>query len=511
MSFSKRLVCCWMLVVIGSFAAIGQSLDSTTNKVVNFPSKLFGRITSKATRMEQQLSDQTDSYLKKLAKREERLKKKLYKEDSTAAKNLFGNPTQQYAALAQRLRSDTGNKATPGKGAYLPYLDSLRGSAAFLQQNPQVLGSASGGASLNPSGVSSIPAATSAQFQSSLSQLQALQAKMQDADQIQQYVKNRKEQIKTYLLQHAQVPGLSKGYQGLNQDMYYYTQQVQAYKDMLNDPDKMEKKALAALNQLPAFQQFMKNNSQLAMLFGTPANYGSAQSVAGLLTRDQMQQVLQGQMGSATGGSGSGGGGSGGMASVEQSMENAQAQLDQYKQKLSSLGTGGGDVDIPDFKPNDQKTKTFLQRLEFGFNFQTTKTNYYPTTTDLGLSLGYRLGHSNIIGVGASYKLGWGSDIQHVALSNQGVGLRSFLDIKLKGSISATGGLEYNYATPFTSLQQVRYLSYWTQSGLIGLSKTVSVKSQVLKKTSVQLLWDFLSYQQVPRTQPILFRVAYGF
>lgn len=481
-----------MLVIIGSYVALGQSVDSTANKIAGLPSKLLGRITARTTKMEQQLSTQTTSYLKKMAGREERLKKKLYKLDSTAAKNLFGNPTAQYSALAAKLKSDTGSKATLGKGAYLPYLDSLHGSVAFLQQKAS--------SNLN-----------SAQFQSSLSQLQALQAKMQDADQIQQYVKNRKEQIKTYLLQHAQVPGFSKEYQGLNQDAYYYTQQVQAYKDMLNDPDKMEKQALAVLDQLPAFQQFMKSNSQLAMLFGTPANYGSAQSVAGLATRDQMQQILQGQMGSAAAGGGATGGGSGGMGSIEQSMENAQAQLDQYKQKLSSLGAGGGDVDIPDFKPNDQKTKTLLQRLEFGFNLQTTKTNYYPTTTDLGLSLGYRLGHSNTIGVGASYKLGWGSDIQHVAMSNQGVGLRSFLDIKLKGSISATGGLEYNYATPFSSLQQIQKLSYWTQSGLIGLSKTVSFKSRVLKKTSIQLLWDFLSYQQVPRTQPVLFRVAYGF
>ena len=491
MSFSKGLVCSCILVIIGSCVAHGQSVDSTADKIAGLPSKLLGRITAKTTKIEQQLSTQTTSYLKKMASREERLKKKLYKLDSTATKNLFGNPTAQYSALAAKLRSDTGSKSTLGKGAYLPYLDSLHGSVAFLQQKT----------SSN---------SNSAAFQSSLSQLQALQAKMQDADQIQQYVKNRKEQIKTYLLQHAQVPGFSKGYQGLNQDAYYYTQQVQAYKDMLNDPDKMEKKALAVLDQLPAFQQFMKNNSQLAMLFGTPANYGSAQSVAGLATRDQMQQILQGSMGSAAGG-GADGGGSGGMASIEQNMENAQAKLDQYKQKLSSLGTGGGDVDIPDFKPNDQKTKTLLQRLQFGFNFQTTKTNYYPTTTDLGLSLGYQLGHSNIIGVGASYKLGWGSDIQHVAISNQGVGLRSFLDIKLKGSISATGGLEYNYATPFTSLQQIQKLSYWTQSGLIGLSKTVSVKSRVFKKTSVQLLWDFLSYQQVPRTQPILFRIGYTF
>jgi hypothetical protein len=73
------------------------------------------------------------------------------------------------------------------------------------------------------------------------------------------------------------------------------------------------------------------------------------------------------------------------------------------------------------------------------------------------------------------------------------------------------GGFEYNYTTPFTTLQQVRQIQDWTRSGLIGLSKTVSLKSKVFSKTQVQLLWDFLSYQQVPQGQPLVFRVGYTF
>jgi hypothetical protein len=94
-------------------------------------------------------------------------------------------------------------------------------------------------------------------------------------------------------------------------------------------------------------------------------------------------------------------------------------------------------------------------------------------------------------------------------LSGQGAGLRSFLEIKIKSSFSATGGFEANYTTPFTSFQDIRQIEKWTQSGLIGISKTVSMKSRVFKKTKLQLLWDFLSYQQVPKTQAVLFRIGY--
>jgi hypothetical protein len=200
------------------------------------------------------------------------------------------------------------------------------------------------------------------------------------------------------------------------------------------------------------------------------------------------------------------------VGALQSNLQNAESQLDGYKSKLSSLGSGNGDLDMPNFKPNDQKTKTFLKRFEYGVDFQTTHTNYYfPMVTDFGGSLGYKLGHNNSIGIGASYKLGWGNGIQHIAFSNQGVGLRSFLQIHIKSSFSATGGVEYNYTTPFASFQNLRQIQDWTKSGLIGVTKTVSLKNRVFKKTSVSLLWDFLSYQQVPQTQAFLFRVGYTF
>ncbi len=145
-------------------------------------------------------------------------------------------------------------------------------------------------------------------------------------------------------------------------------------------------------------------------------------------------------------------------------------------------------------------------------NFQTTRNSYYyPTTTDFGASLGYRLGHSNVIGIGAAWKMGWGPDINHISITGQGVGLRSFVQVAIKNGFSALGGYEYDYTTPYTSLQVLRQLQYWTKSGLLGLGKTISTKSKIFKKAQVQILWDFLSYQQVPQGQPLLFRIAYNF
>jgi hypothetical protein len=74
-----------------------------------------------------------------------------------------------------------------------------------------------------------------------------------------------------------------------------------------------------------------------------------------------------------------------------------------------------------------------------------------------------------------------------------------------------SGGYEMNYRTEFNSIAQLKGLGGWQRSGLIGLSKVIDMKTKFFKKTKVQLLWDFLSYQQIPRTEPIVFRVGYNF
>ena len=521
--WKKLLVFC-MAIGLGLGVTQAQSIDSVAGKVVGFPGRLLARIQRKAAGLNGQITNVTESNLQKMQAREQKLQQKLMAIDPAGAQSLFAGSTQRYAALEQQIRQDTGSRKQGLTGVYPAYLDSLQGSVKFLQQNPSLIGGtapAAGGSALSTSvpGVqgTSLSPQLQANLQGAGTQLQALQAKMGDADQAQAFMQQRKQVIGQYLVQHGLSTGpLSKLYGGMNQQVYYYSQQLRQYKEMWTNPDQLTQKALAVLNRQPAFQTFMKDNSMLGGLFNLPGSYSTPQAISGLQTKAQVAALVQAQAGGGLPGAGGGAAGGasagGGMDGLQSNLQNAQSQLDGYKSKLSSLGSGNGDMDMPNFKPNDQKTKTFWKRLEYGADFQTTHTNYYyPMVTDFGASLGYKLGHNNVVGIGASYKLGWGNGIQHIAFSSQGVGLRSFLQIHIKSSFSATGGFEYNYTTPFASFQNLRQLQDWTKSGLVGVTKTVSLKNRVFKKTSVSLLWDFLSYQQVPQTQPFLFRVGYNF
>jgi len=505
----KVFILQWMLGAV-YIASYGQSTDSIANKVVNLPAGFLGKIQTRAAKLDEQLTKQTASYLQHMSKEETRLRRKMARLDSTdtagtrRSSTLFsGDPQKQYSSLLQKLKSDTSTVMKVMHGQYFPYADSLQGILKFLQANPQL-------SKFSPAAV-----------QNTLAQLTQLQNKLQDAGEIQQFMRQRQSQIQQFLSQYTKLPaGLSGTYTNYNKQLYYYSEQVKAYKETLDDPDKMMQLAMTMLDKVPAFTSFIKRNSILSSALNLPGTYNPSSPVQGLATRDQVLAVLQNQMGKGPGGAnslpgGSADGSSGGVdvsSMAQQNMQSAQDQVDQLRAKLSSYGnSSGADVDIPNFKPNSQRTKSLLKRLEYGINIQTVhSTFFYPSTSDIALTIGYKLNDKNVIGIGASYKMGWGQDLSHISLSSQGMSLRSYVDINLKKSFYVSGGFEYNYQQPFR-LADWPALNNWQPSGLIGLSKVVSLKTKMLKKTKVQLLWDILSYQQVPKAPPFKFRIGYSF
>jgi hypothetical protein len=204
--------------------------------------------------------------------------------------------------------------------------------------------------------------------------------------------------------------------------------------------------------------------------------------------------------------------GAGGAAALQQVRDNvqgAQNQLQQLKNKVRELGGGNSDVEMPDFKPNNQRTKSFLQRLQLGGNIQFAKPNgIVPTTGDFAMTVAYKLNDKSSIGIGGSYKLGIGS-LKRIRFTHEGIGLRSFADLKLKGQFYITGGYELNHFARFTQIASINNFDYWQSSGLAGLSR----KYKIGKKRcgNFQVLYDFLHKQHTPHSQPLIIRTGFTF
>jgi len=430
---------------------------------------------------------ESERALRKLQTNETKLIRRLSSIDSIASQNLLSEVRLKYQQLNDELKGKTSVLRGKSGGEYLPYFDSLKGSLSFLIDKkglPQIF--------------------ESSKLNDALDELNEFQNILRQADALKQFIRERKQELNEIMGHYTSLPrSISQSLKNYSKEVYYYSEQIREYKDMFRDPDKLLSKALILLNKLPTFQQFMKDHSELGSLFSLSPTYCSALAITGLQTKGEVRQLMAQQIGS----------GSANVGRVfGQQIPTAQSQLDKFKQKINAMGGSSGDIDMPDFKPNAQHRRPLFKRLEYGTNIQTTKANLvFPSTTDLAFTIGYRIDDKKIVGVGIAGKIGWGKDINHVSVTGQGLGVRTFIDIKIKNSFYASGGLECNYQQPFSDIQQLHNLDLWSRSGLIGATKIVSVKSKIFKKTKIQLLWDFLSYWQLPRTEPIKFRVGYNF
>lgn len=458
-------------------SAYSQNVDSSIQKIKDLPDKYYSKINSKLTSLDDQLSKKTEKYLLKLQRQEQKLQAKLEKLNPESATKLFSNSKEKYDQFALNIKSKTEKLAKLTGGQYNSYLDTLSTSLSFLKQFKDL------GDKVN----------------APLASLEQLQNKFEQSEKIKQFISQRKLQIKSLLSKYTKIPSsLQKQFGKLNKTAYYYTQQVREIKSMLKDPAKIEKQALAILREIPAFKNFMQKNGQLAALFGFGSTQNGPVNIAGLQTRASVAGLIQQRIAM---------GGPNAMAQVSQNLSQAHQEMNSLKAKILKLGGNTNDFDLPNFTPNQQKTKKFLKRFVFGTDFQFGRSSLsYPASTDLGFSLGYKLNNVSLIGIGTNAKIGMGS-FNHIKITAEAFGLRSFLDYKIKKHFYASGGWEANYYQRIKSLDQVRDKSGWKQSALLGMSKKYQINKKV--KGNMKILYDFLARTKLPSTSPIIFRLGY--
>jgi hypothetical protein len=459
--------------------------DTTIQSIQHLPLKYITQIDSKIDKYTNRITSKTEKTLTKLSRWESKIKTLLEKANPEASQKLFGNNQLTFTAALEKYKN--GEAILNNQRAkYNEYRDKLTTSINYLETQKDKLDTKL----IKP-------------LQTAKEKVQQLETEQNNADEMEQFIKERKKQL---IDQSIRYIGQSKYLTKINKESYYYIETIKNYKELFQDKKKAEETALTLLNKIPAFKKFMQQNSMLAQLFGAPGGQipplGGGGALAGLQTRASVNALIQNQIAA---------GGPNAQQIIQQNIQHAQSELSKLKDKVLKAGGSSSDMEIPDFKPNQTKTQTFKQRLEFGSNFQFGKNNnLLPNTADIGLSLGYKINDKSVAGIGASYKMGMGS-IDHISITHQGIGLRSFIDWKLKKQFFITGGYEMNYNAQFKNIQELQSYNQWQNAGLVGLSKKINVKTKFFNGTKLQLLYDMLARQHVPVSQPVIFRVGYQF
>jgi hypothetical protein len=451
------------LTVVTTLHANEYAVDTIVNNTSLKDDLFFEKKAKKLKQKYASLSKGMNKANKAIVQKLHKIEKDIRKRISNADSSLFHSFIKEYTISLSEAK--TVSSGLHSLNYYLPSLDSLATGLRFLGKNDALLGE----------------------------QLQAVQLAWNKTTSVQEMLNRQSKVWEQKLLELGMVKEMSK----VRKLVFYHRQQLQQYRSLLQDPDRIVHQLMGHLRNNPSFAAFMNTNSLLAQLFPIPGR-GTAEALARLQTRVAIQQSLTSQIQS--------GGITDPSQFLEQQFQTATVELNKLKDKMNQLG-GGSDFSIPDFTPNQQKTKSFWKRLEFGINIQSQRPNgLLPITTDIGFSTGYKLNDQLVTGIGMAYKMGWGNRISNLRLSHQGIGLRSYVDIKAKGSIWISGGYEWNYQAAFSSIVDLKDNSAWQRSALIGCSKKFSIGK---KKGKAQLLWDFLSYRQMPVTPALKFRIEY--
>jgi hypothetical protein len=303
--------------IIVVFLCLLLSVATHAQELTSIPEKFFKEVQGKSKqgkskRFEEKLMKRTDKALSRFQQQERKMRRKLSKTDSLAANNIFTHSIDSLGNLKANLRKTTAKYENVLNGKYNGYLDTLSNSLSFLKDSKEFLGKSK---------------AVKDKLNGSLQRVRDLQAKLQYAEQVKAYIRERRQQLKHQLSQYT---AFSKDLQKLNKEAYYYAQQVKEYKEVFKDRKKAEARAMELLQKTKAFNSFMERNSQLASLFNFSPGAGTsredvARSLEGLQTRNQVEQLIQQRMG---------GGGPNANAAVSQQMDAARSQFDELKKNF---------------------------------------------------------------------------------------------------------------------------------------------------------------------------------
>jgi hypothetical protein len=489
MSFTRLLILLSIICSTQYCAAQTDSIFQTLENLQKVPVKYLNVIENKIDKYSSRITGKTEKTLVKLSRWEKKIQSLLEKASPETANNLFGPGKISFTVMLQKLRE--GQSIANGyRAQYDEYRDKLNTSLKYLESQKE---------KINSNLVQPVKSVTI--------KMNELEEDVKNTEAMEQFIKERKKQLIEVAMKYL---GKNKYLAKINKEAYYYAETIKNYKEIFSDPKKFENTATTLLKKIPAFNDFMERNNGLSTLFGNALGGGAVSSntaattnyaAMGYQSNASIVQSLQQRNVAGF--------------SIQQLTQTNANSLNSPLQELKNHFPGSANSgDMPDFKPNEMKSKTFKQRLQFGTNMQFGKaTNFLPGTADIGVQLAYKLNPKSSIGLGTGYKLGLGTGINNIKLSFAGIGLRSFVDWKLKGNFFINGGFEYNYNAAFRSLRDLPSfnagaVSLWKPAALIGINKKYNLGKV---KGNVMLLYDFLAKQKAPQTQSLVFRFGYNF
>jgi len=203
------LIISFFLMTSISYANDNDTTALVTNLSYNYvDAQSLIKLNGEYAGMQNKIEKSSEVMLAKMKKQECLLKNELQKKDSTRAQQLFANSESIYKQLESKLKAPL-NTTVPvtSLNCYIPKLDSMVSALNFIKES---------------NSVEQLTQGKLQQLQALSGQLQQLQGKLQVANDIQNFVSEREQQLRDQLSSY----GLSNKLLGINKTVYYYQQQL---------------------------------------------------------------------------------------------------------------------------------------------------------------------------------------------------------------------------------------------------------------------------------------------
>lgn len=436
-----------------------------------------------------------EKYNKRVQKQQERLLQKLSRKEKTYAARLKRKDSAGYARYQQQQVSfDSIGKLNKNKG--IVHSTKVKGSTAIdsltaIQQFLQT--------KTNTSNSDELAQCTG--------QLSKLKGDQQHSNQISELINQRFNTLKVINASAKDI----KGFKGIDKQVFYAKEKIKVFKQINDEPSRLEEEALEVLQGQQGFDQIMDKAGGKAM----PNSNMTASDLEkmGYQTKRQMQEQLQQKFG-------------GNLAGIQQSMgkqisdyqdklkevKAATGTLKQSKQSLRRLKT----INKPSFRVNPMRGLPFSKRIEKQWNFQTNRATVDGTPAMLQLSAmtGFKHTPNLTYGAGIATCIGLGRNWNNIKFSFEGLGLRTFAEWQWQCGIGAYAGYELMFkqasfiknseAVPALK-ENIHNTNTYNESILIGLTKRYRINDKM--NGSIQLLYDIWYKEKGLRT-PIQLRIV---
>lgn len=427
--------------------------------------------------------------LRKLSRKETRLLRQLKKEDSTQYQLLQDNPLT-YDSIRTLLKADSSTRLARTKNKADHTIDSLKKIQQFLQGKTTILDAAG----------SQTTALTGNKDYTR--EFNTLNTDLSYQDYLNRLIDQKTQSLKG-------IGGNNKNLTGIQKEVFYAKAKMKTWKQIADDPDKTEEKALEWLQGTEGFdkaftQQQRANdmhsatsaedlekmgyqtkrqlNKQLQEKFGN--NLGTVQDNMGKQVGDWQQQA-QGITGKAQ--------------QAGEQLRNTSNQLKEARQTATNLKN----TQKPAFRINPMRGLPFRERIEKSYTYQArraTADGRQPAILEFAGTAGYKHTPKLTTGIGIAANIGLGQNWNNIRLSMQGIGARAYAQWEGQYGIAAYAGYERMYkqignwqmdkqADALTGIRPTPHNNRtYSEAVLIGLSKRYRMNNQW--NGAVQVLYD---------------------